>query len=151
MSNAKINWNAIEGTYRAGQKSLREIAKEYGTAASTIKSRAVKNGWIQDAAGTKRRIVSDRMSGIAHGVEQDAMCEIEGAAEADLKDMNTGLKIYRNILGAMDLASSVVADPREAKIITEATEKAINGIRTIRGLDDPTEDQTITVEFPDSE
>lgn len=145
------DWIAIEGAYRAGVQSLRDIAKRYGTKEGTIRSRAKKNGWVQDATGTKRRIVADGMAGITQDVTQCAMREIESAAEADLKDMNTGLKIYRHILSAMETAAAVVEDPRDAKVITEATEKAINGIRTIRGLDDPTEDQTITVEFPDSE
>ena len=145
------DWISIEGAYKAGVQSLRDIAKRYGTKEGTIRSRAKKNGWVQDATGTKRRIVADGMAGITQDVTQCAMREIESAAEADLKDMNTGLKIYRHILNAMETAAEVVQDPREAKVITEATEKAINGIRTIRGLDDPTEDQTITVEFPDSE
>ena len=145
------DWISIEGAYKAGVQSLRDIAKRYGTKEGTIRSRAKKNGWVQDATGTKRRIVADGMAGITQDVTQCAMREIESAAEADLKDMNTGLNIYRHILNAMETAAEAVQDPREAKVITEATEKAINGIRTIRGLDDPTEDQTITVEFPDSE
>lgn len=145
------DWIAIEGAYRAGTQSLREIAKRYGTAEGTIRSRAKKHGWVQDAAGTKRRIVADGMAGITQDVAQCAMREIESAAEADLKDMNTGLRIYRHILCAMEEASSTVQDPRDAKVITEATEKAINGIRTIRGLDAPSDDKELVVSFPDSE
>jgi len=145
------DWIAIEGAYRAGVQSLRDIAKRFGTKEGTIRSRAKKHGWVQDATGTKRRIVADGMAGITQEITQCAMREIESAAEADLKDMNTGLKIYRHILSAMETAAARVEDPRDAKVITEATEKAINGIRTIRGLDEPSEDQTIIVEFPDSE
>lgn len=68
-----------------------------------------------------------------------------------MRDMRLGLNIYRNVLCAMEVVSLTVTDPRDAKTIVEATEKAINGIRLIRGLDDPSKDQTITVEFPDSE
>lgn len=145
------DWVSIEGAYRAGIQSLRAIASKHGITEGTIRARAKKHGWVQDAAGTKRRIVADGQAGITQEIAQDVMRNIQDAAEADLKDMNTGLNIYRNILCAMKTASKAVQDPREAKVITEATEKAINGIRTIRGLDDPTEDQTITVEFPDSE
>lgn len=145
------DWTVIEGAYRAGVLSLRAIASKHDITEGAIRARAKKHGWIQDAAGTKRRIVADRQAGITQEVAQDVMRNIQDAAEADTRDMNTGLSIYRNILDAMDGAAKRVEDPREAKVITEATEKAINGIRTIRGLDEPEKDDAITVNFPDPE
>jgi hypothetical protein len=37
----------------------------------------------------------------------------------------------------MEEVSKGQMDPKDAKVIAEATEKAVNGIRTIRGLDEP--------------
>lgn len=147
----KTDWLAIEGHYRAGQRALRDIAAEFGITEGAIRARAKKLGWTRDAAGTKRRMVADRMAGVTQDVAQNVMRNIETAAEEDARDMQTGLDIYRNVLQSMKEAAATVTDPREAKVITEATEKAINGIRTIRGLDDPAGDDSITVDFPDAE
>ena len=132
------DWLAIEGAYRAGIKSVREIADEYGSASSTIQHRAKKNGWIRDAAGTKRQIVRAGMSGVAQGVAQVTMCQVAEAAAQDIEDMNTGLSSCRKVLRAMDTqADSNPLLPSMAKTIMEAVEKAIGTIRTIRELNAP--------------
>lgn len=142
------DWIAIEGLYRAGQMSLREIAKAHGTASSTIKSRAKRNGWTQDAAETKRQIVSNRMSRVAQGVAQNAMCEIEAAAMQDVEDMQLGLKGARAVLqaavdsiglqGVHELDSGkveLVLDPKDLKTLSECIKLNVETIRTIRELD----------------
>jgi len=146
--NGRPDWIAIEGLYRAGQMSLREIAKAHGTASSTIKSRAKKNGWTQDAAETKRQIVSNRMSRVAQGVAQNAMCEIEAAATQDVEDMQLGLKGARAVLQAavdsiglqgvhvLDSGKvELVLDPKDLKTLSECIKLNVETIRTIRELD----------------
>ena len=141
-----VDWIAVEGAYRAGIKTLREIAAEYGTAPSTIKSRAKRHGWVQDASGTKRRIVADRMSGIAHGVAQNAMCEIQSAATQDIDDMDSGLSVARTCLRRLLVMAEHAEDVREIKSIVESNKIAIETIRRIRGLDD-TPEGAITVSW----
>lgn len=138
MSKA-VDWIAVEGAYRAGTKSLRDMAAEYGTAPSTIKSRAKRHGWVQDATGTKRRIVADRMSGIERGVAQNAMCEIESAATQDIDDMDSGLSVARTCLRRLQVMAEHAEDVREIKAIVESNKIAIETIRRIRGLDDAQE------------
>lgn len=145
------DWTSIEGHYRAGQRALRDIGAEFAITEGAIRARAKKLGWTRNAADTKRRMVADRMAGVTQEVSQDVMRNIQTAAEEDAKDMQTGLDIYRNVLQAMRAAAETVVDAKDAKVITEATEKAINGIRTIRGLDEPEHDDAITVDFPDAE
>jgi uncharacterized protein YjcR len=136
VASSSVDWIAVEGAYRAGTKSLRDIAAEYGTASSTIKSRAKKHGWIQDASGTKRRIVADRMAGIAHQVAQNAMCEIESAATHDVEDMLQGLGVARVCLRRLTAIAEQSEDAKEIKTIAEANKIAVETIRRIRGLDD---------------
>lgn len=53
MSQAKAkrsaaDWEAIERDYRAGAKSLREIAAEHGISHPAIRKRAERDGWTRD-------------------------------------------------------------------------------------------------------
>lgn len=43
-----VNWEQIEAEYRAGIKSLRQIAQAFGVAESTIRKYAKKNEWTRD-------------------------------------------------------------------------------------------------------
>lgn len=131
------DWIAIEGDFRVGSKSLRLMASEHGTSEGTIRRKAKKEGWVRDPTGTKRHMVAARLAGVTQGSTQCVMRQIEDEATQDVRDMRDGLTVYRNILTGMVVASEAITDPRDAKVVAEATEKAINGIRTIRGLDDP--------------
>ena len=43
-----IDWDAIEKEYRAGIRSLRDIADEFGVAESAIRKKAGKEEWLRD-------------------------------------------------------------------------------------------------------
>lgn len=43
-----INWEKIELDYRAGIKTLREIADEHGISHAAVKKRANRDGWVRD-------------------------------------------------------------------------------------------------------
>lgn len=43
-----VNWEQIEAEYRAGIKSLRQIAQAFGVGESTIRKYAKKNEWSRD-------------------------------------------------------------------------------------------------------
>jgi hypothetical protein len=66
----------------------------------------------------------------------------EKAIAEDLADMKTGLTGYRRLLNVMQQAADrlQVTDPlaeKKAKVMAETIDKAVDGIRKIRGLDDP--------------
>lgn len=148
----KPDLSEVELAYRSTRDSVNSLAKRFGLSEPTLRRIVKKNGWIRCAPEAKRRVVADAMAGVTKGLTNDEVRQAqETAASEDIADMAQGLRIYRNVLGAMETAAEEVTDPRDAKVITEATEKAINGIRTIRGLDEPNDDGLITVEFPDSE
>lgn len=46
----KADWERIETDYRAGVKSLREIAGEHGISEGAIRKRAKRDGWTRDLA-----------------------------------------------------------------------------------------------------
>jgi transposase-like protein len=43
--NPALDWEAIEADYRAGEYSLRELARRHGCAHSSIANRATRQGW----------------------------------------------------------------------------------------------------------
>ncbi|HAT2607123.1 TPA: hypothetical protein I8235_000032 [Kluyvera intermedia] len=48
MVKKETDWEAVEGAYRAGLLSLREMSQEYGVSHVAIKKRADKEGWTRD-------------------------------------------------------------------------------------------------------
>lgn len=44
----RADWEAIEGDYRAGVKTLRSMAEEHGLTEGAIRKRATRDGWERD-------------------------------------------------------------------------------------------------------
>ena len=57
----RTDWEAIEREYRAGQLSLREIARAHGISEGAIRKRAKSAGWGRDLADKVRKQVSERL------------------------------------------------------------------------------------------
>jgi hypothetical protein len=146
----KPDWIAIEGDYRAGIKSLRAMAAQYSVPESTIRLKAKKNNWIRDATGTKRRIVADRLAGVAQDPESCALRNIQDEAAQDVQDMETGLQgarlALRRAVAALlppseeekKIGMSDFLQAKDLKILSECIRLNIETLRMIRGLDDPT-------------
>jgi len=52
------DWEAIEREYRAGQLSIREIARQHGCSAPAITQRAKRHGWRRDLTAEVRKRVN---------------------------------------------------------------------------------------------
>ena len=48
MKNEKIEWELIEGEFRSGQLSIREIARQHGCGESAIRKNMKTNGVVRD-------------------------------------------------------------------------------------------------------
>jgi transposase-like protein len=142
----KPDWLAIEGSYRSGKGSLREIAGEHGITEGTIRARAKKNGWIRDPEGTKRERVKSLMAGVTASVTQDALRNMEDEAKQDVIDMRMGLEVARQVLARLLDLVGQVAEARDIKVIAEANRIAVDTIRRIRGLDESTGQAAIVIE-----
>jgi hypothetical protein len=130
------DWVTIHGEYLAGQRSLREIARQHQVTEGAIRARAKKFGWVRNAPGTKRAMVAARMAGVTQDVAQCVMRNVEQAAEEDVADMQRGLRISRHCLMALEQAAETASEPRDIKVIVDAAGLAIDSIRRIRGLED---------------
>jgi hypothetical protein len=145
MATAKkeINWIAVEGEYRAGVQSLRMIAMKHGCTEGAIRKQAKKMGWMRDPGATKRAIVNAHFASTGDASTQSGtqtstqtvLQTIESAAEQDIADMERALRINRHCLLNLELAAEKSKEPKEIKVIVEATGAAVASIRKIRGLD----------------
>lgn len=79
MASKQIDWEAIEREYRAGQLSVREIARQHGASHTAINKRAKADGWTKNLATKVREEVSNRLvsSEVATGNAKEA---VEAAA-----------------------------------------------------------------------
>lgn len=55
MEKRIIDWEAVERDYRAGVKTLREIAVEHGITHGTINKRAKRDDWTRDLSGKVKK------------------------------------------------------------------------------------------------
>ena len=149
-----VDWLAIEGAYRAGQKSVRAIASEYGTSESTIRSRAEKNGWTRDPAGAQREKVKAHFAGFAQGVAQCALREIEAAADRAIALEELALQNAELALRHVHLSLSreELIDAADLKRLSETNKINLDVIRTIFTLNDPNQREGVGYDelpFPD--
>lgn len=72
-----IDWEAVETAFRISQLSVRQIAEQHSTEASTITRRAKKHGWERDlsqavAAATKTKVRNAVIRAAQQDAQQDA-------------------------------------------------------------------------------
>jgi hypothetical protein len=135
-----IDWIAIEIDYKAGIRTLRVIGDVHGVAESTIRKRAQKHGWLRDPSGIKNEMVRNAMAGAQIGAQESAqeiLRTISQEVVEDVTDMKRGLHVSRTCLANLVLAANAATEPKDIKVIIEATALAIDSIRKIRGLDEP--------------
>lgn len=147
MANQKkdVDWVAIEAAYRAGVEPVTAIAAKHGISHTAINKRAKAKGWVRNPGAAKRAIVEAHFSGaslvsgdkVSPQVSGLTLETIQGAANEDIVDMDRAVRINRHCLLNLEMAAEKASDPKEIKIIVEATGAAVASIRKIRGLDAP--------------
>ncbi len=85
---APIDWESIELYYRAGIRSLMDIAKEFGVSDAGILKRAKAQGWTRDLAAKIKAKADAKVSAAA------VSAELVKAGEKDIVDGNAELQ-YR--------------------------------------------------------
>lgn len=76
----QIDWEAIQKEFRLGQKSLRQMATEFGVQASAISRKAAKDGWVQDKSEEVRALSEAKLL-LNNAKATPTRLEIEAAAE----------------------------------------------------------------------
>lgn len=78
-----IDWEAIEREYRAGIRSLRDIADQFGVTEGAIRKRARRDGWERDLSGkiAAQAEALVRKDAVRESVRADERAIIESNAE----------------------------------------------------------------------
>lgn len=132
-----IDWDLIQREYRLGQKTMAQIASEFGIQTSSISRRAKKEGWVQDKAPeVKARakavlLVSDLAKQNANATPTQQ--EIEQAAEVRIQVVlghRQGLSRLRGIKAKLmsQLEQAVDGLPDLAELIELARQENEFGV-----------------------
>ena len=139
------DWDKAETLVKTTRDSIMSIAKRCGLSEAGLRRKVKASGWLRVPIEAKRDLVSEAMAGLTSGQTGDeARQALHHEAEVDISDMRRAVRIHRNLLMTLETSSERLRaakdpDPREAKIVAEATEKAVDGLRRIRELDKPTD------------
>lgn len=82
----EIDWEAIEREYRAGQLSVREIARQFGITDTAIRKKAKEFGWERSLADKVREAVREKLVRIG-SQEQRAQTDNEVVEAAALRGL----------------------------------------------------------------
>lgn len=148
------DWLIIETEYRAGIRSLRDIASDQGISEGAIRKRAKKSGWVRDATKTVRETVKAHIAGAGTqaGTHWALRTAIDQAAQSGIADMEMGLANARRVLGRVSELLEAIEKPADLKTLNDANAGAIETIRRIRQLDEPdmaAQKRAVVVEYVD--
>lgn len=140
-SRSAADWEVIERDYRAGVKSVRQIAKEQGVSHTAIQKRADAESWTRDL-GAKIRAAAEAKLAREVAKAQVATTEVAKAAERDIVEANATLQaqIVRehraDIQRARGLAQRLMADLEQAVqhrlVLEEAIEELTADDRSLQ-------------------
>jgi hypothetical protein len=118
-----IEWDLIEVDYRAGIKSLRQMAEEYGVSHVAIKKKADVKGWIRDLqaaiqakadAMVNRAVVTAEVNA-AKAVTEAAVVEANADVQFRIRmehrqDIGRTRALFRSLINELEVASSDEGD-----------------------------------------
>lgn len=113
MDTKTPDWEKIEVEYRAGVRSLRDIAAEHGTTHTTIRKRADKEGWTRDLQGKikARRLELVSKSAVSREVSTEQKIADQEVIEANaLTQTNVILAHRKDIRQVREVATSLVGE-----------------------------------------
>jgi hypothetical protein len=89
---ASIDWKVLEGDYRAGIKSLRALAAEYGISESAIRKHVKRDGWERDLGDKIRQRATSIV--LMDAVRSDKVRTPDGIFEHDTIESNAQVQAY---------------------------------------------------------
>jgi hypothetical protein len=130
-ANQKINLNGLEPHYRAGIKSLRQLAQEFGCTSGRVAQIAKEQGWTRDLserirakadAKLNRAILSDKVSGGEKDATENQIVEenadmMVAATLGHRKDAVQLRQLCRNMVSEL---AEISGKPLELKALIEA-------------------------------
>lgn len=135
-----LDWESVENDYRAGLKTLRQIADEHGVSHVAINKRAKRDGWVRDLSAkinaaaeekvtkalvtkevTKDRLVTDRAV-----VEANAQ-SIADKVLAQRKDVSFARDVVQSLFIELKGQIENIEEVKEiAKVLADGDEKEMS-------------------------
>lgn len=109
---SKTDWEAVEREYRAGQLSIREIARQHGVTDTGIRKKAHSEGWQRDLADRVRKSATEMLAqldgaGSQEGSQGSSHLGSQRLREADAQTVLTAaqtrveiVRQHRGIIGS---------------------------------------------------
>jgi hypothetical protein len=94
------DWEAIEPLYRANQKSVREIAKQFGCSDTAIHKHAKEQGWVRSLAERVKKSVRERLvreDGLQNGLQTSRATDDQVVDAASLAGFNVVVSHRKDI------------------------------------------------------
>lgn len=135
-------WAEVRTVWLSTDRTLRDIAAEFGVTEGAIRLKATHWG-IRNASERKRGIVQSRLAGVESTRNEEESTQGEVAkniadeADADVKVMRRAAQVFVRIIEKADAILDAACEGREVNAIADATRKAVDGYRRVRGLDEP--------------
>lgn len=148
------DWLAIEGEYRAGEKSVNALAKEYGVSEGGIRKHAKKKGWLRDPAAAQREKVKAHFAGGTNAGTNPTLRTIEASAARAIALEELALENAELALRQINAAFSqdVILESGDIKRLSESNQINLTVIRAIFTLNDPVQREGVEyddIPFPD--
>lgn len=147
-----VDWDLIEIDYRAGMKSLRQIADEHGITHGAVNKHAKGKKWPRDLSAKIHAAADAKVSKAAVSAEVSAekvateQAVVEANAEIQYRirlehraDIGRTRKLFQALLGEMETAQQKMAIGGRidgSKRLAEMLEKIIRLERQAFGIDD---------------
>lgn len=130
------DWGAVEKDYRAGVKSLRQIAQEQGISEGAIRKRAKRDEWSRDLAEKVRQKADElvRKDAVRNEVRTGEKSAEARTTERDIVEANAEVQAqirrdHRRDIGRLRRLTNTLADELELSTEhREVFEEAINAL-----------------------
>lgn len=96
----QVDWKAIEADYRAGIKTLRQIADEHGITHGAINKKAKVQGWTRDL---KAKIVAKAEEKVSKAQVSSEVSKQELATEKEIVEANADVLAKADMLNRSDV------------------------------------------------
>lgn len=136
-------WADIHAAWIGTDKPIRELAREHGVADTAIRKRAESEAWgPRNANGRKREMVASSLAGISQSSQRSSQREdpepaFQAEVDADIEVQRFAGKLFVKILRRADSMVDEATDAKEVNALADASRKALDGYRRVRGLDEP--------------
>lgn len=124
----KINWEPIEGEYRAGTYSDAELARRHGCSRTAIQKRVAKEGWKRDLARQVRDATNSKMLKIDAGVADCvATCNVQETIDK-ASDTRASVQVChrKDIRNGREIVAILSSQLRETALEREQINESID-------------------------